>query len=266
MRRICCFLIACLTVSACLLYAADFWEKKEFTNWSEKEVSKMLRNSPWAARADVVAGDIHPAEQHAMIMAQASDVNTGYGDDYRFVIRPDYEDPGEWGTNTRENRNMALSGAAMARVIDDYPPVILRWHSSLPIKQAVAILRYKDKAGTSDEAAEIVNRPESSYILGVIGLRWWPWWTVDDRLRNAFKGSASQLIVEGKPPIQPVEVYAEQDGENINLYIAFPRYQNNGPVISMEDKEVEVVIRFGLCMIKKKFKLKDMLYRGKLEL
>lgn len=30
------------------LLAADFWEKKEYTNWSEKECMQLLRKSPWA--------------------------------------------------------------------------------------------------------------------------------------------------------------------------------------------------------------------------
>jgi hypothetical protein len=30
------------------LLAADFWEKKEYTTWSEKECMKLLRKSPWA--------------------------------------------------------------------------------------------------------------------------------------------------------------------------------------------------------------------------
>jgi len=30
------------------LLAADFWEKKEYTTWSEKECDKLLKKSPWA--------------------------------------------------------------------------------------------------------------------------------------------------------------------------------------------------------------------------
>jgi len=28
--------------------AADFWEEKEYTTWTEKECMKLLRKSPWA--------------------------------------------------------------------------------------------------------------------------------------------------------------------------------------------------------------------------
>ena len=80
----------------------------------------------------------------------------------------------------------------------------------------------------------------------------------------------SQLVIEGKPPIQAVEVFTNQDGENIDLYVAFPRYQNNQPLISLEDKKVEVLIEFEsgfrITRIEKEFKLKDMQYEGKLEI
>ncbi len=36
----------CVIVSG--LFAADFWERKNFLDWSEKEVAEMLSHSPWA--------------------------------------------------------------------------------------------------------------------------------------------------------------------------------------------------------------------------
>jgi len=30
------------------LLAADFWQKKKFTEWDQQEVAKMLNDSPWA--------------------------------------------------------------------------------------------------------------------------------------------------------------------------------------------------------------------------
>ncbi len=35
------------------LGAADFWEEKAFTEWSDSDVEKMLTNSPWAKRVTV---------------------------------------------------------------------------------------------------------------------------------------------------------------------------------------------------------------------
>jgi hypothetical protein len=250
MKRICCLLIACMAVSACLLYAADFWEKKEFTKWSENEVSKVLKDSPWARRTYIKRemGKMPAGKSMGpggTPMSGAVTRGGGYG--------------GGYGGGPGGGPGFGGSSEPV--------PVIVRWHSSLPIKQAVAILRYKDEVGTSEEAAEMINRTESTYIVGVIGIPGQK--GMFDMSKEAIK-AGSQLVIEGKPPIQAVEVFTNQDGENINLYIAFPRYQNNVPLISLEDKKVEVVIEYSagffITKIKKEFKLKDMQYRGKLEI
>ena len=42
----------CLSIPALLLlataFAADFWEKKEYKQWSQTECKKLLEDSPWA--------------------------------------------------------------------------------------------------------------------------------------------------------------------------------------------------------------------------
>ena len=37
-------------------FAADFWITKDFLQWSEKEVTKMLTNSPWARTVSITMG------------------------------------------------------------------------------------------------------------------------------------------------------------------------------------------------------------------
>ena len=40
--------ISVLILTVVQLLAADFWEMKDYTMWSEKECMKLLRKSPWA--------------------------------------------------------------------------------------------------------------------------------------------------------------------------------------------------------------------------
>ena len=228
--------------STCLLFAADFWEKKEFAKWSEDEVSKILKESPWARRTYI-----------------------------KYVSKP--MDPGAMGPGPPPMGNVAnMGGGGFGGGGGGFggggepEPVIVRWHSSLPVKQAVAILRFKDNVETSEEAAEMINRQESTYIVGIIGMpRRGPMGYDKDSIK-----AGSQLIIENKPPIKAIEVFTNQDGENTNIYIAFSRYQNNEPLISLNDKKVEVVVEisgpFSTTVIKKEFKLKDMQYKGKLEI
>jgi hypothetical protein len=40
---------------ALLVWAADPWKEKPYTEWAEKDVRKVLEKSPWAKRIDQVA-------------------------------------------------------------------------------------------------------------------------------------------------------------------------------------------------------------------
>jgi len=248
MKKICCLFVACLITFTCLLFAAAFWEKKEFAKWSQDEVSKILKDSPWASRT-YVKNVSKPMDPGAM----------GPG-------RPPMGTVANMGGMGPMGGGPGGGGGGFGGGSNEPVPVIVRWHSSLPIKQAVAILRYKDEAGTSEEAAEMINRQESTYIVGIIGM---PQRKPMGYNKDAIK-AGSQLVIEGKPPIQAVEVFTNEDGENTNLYIAFPRFQDNEPLISLQDKKVEVVVEiagpFSTTVVKKEFKLKDMQYKGKLEL
>src|SRR4029077_3221174 len=49
-----------LFLCALCMGAADFWTTKPFTDWSDKEVQKILTDSPWAEKVAVSAsaGDV----------------------------------------------------------------------------------------------------------------------------------------------------------------------------------------------------------------
>lgn len=51
----------CLSISVLLLlataFAADFWEKKDYKQWSQAECKKLLEDSPWAKPFNVVSSD-----------------------------------------------------------------------------------------------------------------------------------------------------------------------------------------------------------------
>ena len=43
-------------IGVAILSAAGFWETKDYTQWSAKEVRKILNNSPWAKKASLSFG------------------------------------------------------------------------------------------------------------------------------------------------------------------------------------------------------------------
>ncbi len=56
MSRILLRSIAIASLSAAALWAADFWESKSYTEWSEKEVGRLMTNSPWSQKVSVFMG------------------------------------------------------------------------------------------------------------------------------------------------------------------------------------------------------------------
>src|SRR5580700_3152613 len=45
-----------MLLCALCMWAADFWTTKPFTEWNEKEVQKILSDSPWTGRVTVTGG------------------------------------------------------------------------------------------------------------------------------------------------------------------------------------------------------------------
>ncbi len=56
MRKLATAVLMTLGLAAVALLAADFWQTKKFTDWTDKEVQKILKDSPWARPVEVRLG------------------------------------------------------------------------------------------------------------------------------------------------------------------------------------------------------------------
>ena len=45
-----------LLLAAICVWAADFWTAKSYTDWNDKDIQKMLNDSPWAHKMTVELG------------------------------------------------------------------------------------------------------------------------------------------------------------------------------------------------------------------
>ena len=55
MKHLARFLIL-LGCTALVIIAEDFWVKKPYTDWTEKDAAKLLQNSPWTHEVSISAG------------------------------------------------------------------------------------------------------------------------------------------------------------------------------------------------------------------
>lgn len=212
----------------------DFWQTKDFLSWSEKEVRKMLKDSPWARSCQIRAGSVEELVMNRRPQSSAPCCTEG-------------------GTDSSQAPELGMEALRGSSTVT----AVVRWQSALPVRQALARQRFGDEASTSPEAAKMLAPVEQFYVLAVVGLP--PQLvqgTVEELKSNAV------LKIKNKPPIQAADIRGSREEDGINLYFFFPRDQS----ITLADREVELAFRLSSAAVSRKFRLKQMVYEGKLEM
>ncbi len=221
-RKLVLAIVLCF-IGAGVLCAADFWQKKKYSEWTPQEVQKMMTDSPWAKAVEVSTGGPRS-------MGSGSNA------------------PGRGG-----NANKATSEInAIPRTV-----FLVRFHSALPLKQALMRAQFGENVLKAPEAAQFLSRQEQAYVIGVFG---------DPRLvpaEPAGLAEAAQLAIKGREPIKAANVEIDRGQGGAGVLFFFPKGQ---APIKLEDESFELQVKFPAITIKKTFKLKEMLFDGKLEL
>ncbi len=259
-----------------------FWDKTEFPDWSKKQIKQMLNKSPWARSVSIRLGGFQSGSERADGGRAGIPGGGGGGGG-----------PGGGGGGSGGGGGGYPGGSGGG------PPgggggygggrgggfaprfnLTVRWYSALPIKQALATHRF----GSEARADESLKVEETHYTIGLTGVSGAlfrgdprasqpdagadPWQAISERMK-----SESFLKVSGRDPIQAVEIEmgqgrevdvvdARQMGQGAEILLKFPRSQ----AITLADKQVEFITVMGRHKVKRKFKLKDMGYKGELEL
>jgi hypothetical protein len=215
--------------------AADFWAKPS-TEWSDKDLQKMMTSSPWA---------------RSYSLGQPSGGTPDPG-----APGPISEGGGGRGRGGGGGGAGALPGGAPGGG-GPSATIVARWQSALPVKQAFVRLKYGAEAATSPDAKKILEREETTYEIVLSG----PFGPLlrSGNPETMKKGlmDASSLSAKGKD-VMPTDV---QVGAKDMLF-TFPRTT----AFTLDDKEVDFSTKLGDLTLKYKFKLKDMVYNGKLEM
>jgi len=225
MRRI--LSIICLWILVCAaLAAADFWESKPFSEWSEKEATKLLTDSPWAVLMAIPLPNRGP------------------------VPTEDAGGGGRGGGGGGRGGGEGF-GPAAQRV-----RITISWRSAIPMKQAAARQQAGKEGTIAPDVQEALTRDDETYVVAVQGLPPQYTRTGPNTVLEAF------LRREGKPPIGAIKAGVQVTRGGSLLMIAFPRTDP----IALSDGDVEFDVKIGQLDFKKKFKLKEMVYKGQLTL
>jgi hypothetical protein len=246
--------------------ASDFWRDKTYTQWTSDEVDKMLADSPWAQGAK------------ASVQQQAG---RGGGMGRRGGMGGGMGIPGMGGGGMGRRGGGGYPGGGGGSSIPQVTATI-RWQSALPVREA--LLRQGGEAKPDDsEVAKSLTAPVNGYVIAVLGL---PETipssrgrsgrgtdtdrdddardrsTRDDTTDHSLDQVKSSTYLSRKDKATLFAGKVQRDKDGVTLLFTFPKTTP----ITLDDKEVEFVTRYGPLEIKKKFKLKDMVYQGKLEL
>ena len=250
-----------LALSPLLALSADFWSKPH-TEWTPEEVVRMLSNSPWAqdatARMEMDRGEHGQRSGRSGGMGgSGSGGGGGIGGIGRAGggINGPMGGGGPLGTGNGSGGGMG-GGRGSSRDDNTGGPIrmpdiraTVRWESALPVRQAMA---KRLDAELTEES--------SSYIIAVAGLPRRSRSEDEDPDRLESVRIATTLGAKGRSGLAPQKVELAKDGTTL-LFV----FRRDEP-FSLDDKEVEFVTKMGPMELKRKFRLKDMIYQGKLAL
>lgn len=155
-------------------------------------------------------------------------------------------------------------------------PVLIRWDSALPIREAAAdVARSGDSS--PDASAATAEQAAKDYVITIIGLVPGKRYRDQGQLSGVSRSddavdardpeelleglmANTRLLRRGRPTLSPENV--KLDGETGIVHVYFPR---TDPILPGE-KEVVFTTRFGSLTVQKIFRPINMIVRGRLEL
>ena len=214
-----------------------FWEKKPYNEWTEKEVQKLLFDSPWVKR-----WRYSPPRTDVIPPSREIPVETG---------EPDRRTPIEKPTPTPEER--------FTREQTYY----ISWVSALPMKQAM--VRYAQLQRQPLDVIQVerfLNAPDSFIRINVTTNN--PELLLSTLKEKILKETYLETKTKKRLPLLDY-LPPTRENRRVALFI-FPREEDGKPLLTLEDKEVTFHTRLDNLTLKCKFKLKDMVVNGKLEI
>ena len=113
----------------------------------------------------------------------------------------------------------------------------------------------------SEKARELLNATQAEYVVEIAGFPT----TV---IRQGAKRFAAELLdtarilAPGRAPLRATSSHVPEYGMHLVATLRFPRFDD----LDRKEGTIDVVAQSGSMNIRERFKLKDMVYGGKLEL
>ena len=240
------------------LYAGDPWKDKPYKQWEEKDVRRVLTDSPWAKEVRVDA-----TWRGAGVSTPGSSDTAGIG-------------AGGYGQSTAGG--VTISGAqggggagpaGQSEQNGGNPPAVylVRWVSSRTTRQAMA--RAAELRGTAEaDAEQILAQDLPEYVLLVLGRDMSLFSKADEK---ALKEKSYLLSKKTKTHLAPVRVELQRPqsasdqpkaatGQEVTgvVFYFLKKAAGGEPVLAPDEKSVEFVCETGGLRLKTGFDLQKM--------
>jgi hypothetical protein len=255
------FLIVAALEAGALLTASDL-HNSDPSQWSGPEVYQILNNSPWSKPVKLNLSSSNPDAFSNQAPSGSNSSNTQAPPGAGSMGRR-----GMGGASRSRTYGSGGGGSSSGSSRSGPAEATIQWQSALIVRMAAA----KKDGQTADPAS---FQPLNEYVIAVIGL---PITAIggpaasadsnntlspeeEQRVEDHVKSGAS-LLRSGHEPLTATKVELDQ-GRDGRMLIHFPKSDPIRP----GDKTVEFHLATGRTELRKKFPLKEMEYRGKLEL
>jgi hypothetical protein len=232
-------------------YAAQPWNTKPFSEWTDKDAREILSDSPWSKPVTPMYDRSGDAGVGRAVPGGLGEVHGSVGGTIGTGVRgTDAQVSGPLGRRNGQDDDRDIgAGREPGGNIPVLPVVTVRWESALPVRHA------EQKLGEEPLGAD-----ELQYAVSIAGLPAFSLNGDPGQLKTRMQSDA--YLKKGKKKIAPVDVKVVMRDGNPILLLLFPRTEE----ITFADKELEVSVRARDLEIKQKFTLKPMTLNGKLEL
>ena len=215
-----------LVVLTTALYGAGFWDKKDFMQWSPKEVEKIYMDSPWAKRVSIPMG--------APMAAFGDASGGGAGRRGGGGGAPG----GGGGGGGRGGGGGGRGGGGAGQMPQQAPSLnlMVRFDEAAPVKHAKVKFNLGEGTELTPQMQMYLENQEPYYIVVVEGL---PALLARFEEEPEKLATTARLRRKKKDDIYPAKVEV-QANQRATLKYFFPQ---NDPIV-LEDKEVEFFMKF----------------------
>jgi hypothetical protein len=246
--------LALLALAFVAAAGGDPWKSKPYQQWDNKDIRRVLFDSPWARMVRVSAPwrgrKREAAQSPSQPASQAPPTAASGGGMSR----------GSYGSSTG---SAPRSGNEGDEAGEESEPVqaafLVRWNSSRVVREAAlrdAILAGKMKESDADR---LLAQPPAAYDVFVTGHDMAPFAAADEK---ELKSHAFLLTRKSKKtiPAAAVQILRSSDGASvIALLFSFPRKEQDGePGIAPDEKGVEFQLTHGTLSLRFSFEPQKM--------